>query len=177
MVLQQHLHQLVTLIADMSTQYDITGVGSTMCRHSVVAQLLDISTGERYIYACVMLYMLLVVARLHILVVWYDINCRFGVYFLKWAFTQPALAAIEFLTRLKFPLPCFHRYSHRWCLLRSALPVALPCCPPLPCCLPLPTSLPTFLPPPMFYCCLPPLTPVVLLHTVLPVRRSTMVFS
>ena len=31
--------QLVTLIAEMATQYDITGVGSIMCRHSVVAQL------------------------------------------------------------------------------------------------------------------------------------------
>ena len=89
--------------------------------------------------------MLLLVARLYILVVWYDINCRFGVYFLKWALTEPALSAIEFLTRLKFPLWCFHRYSHRWCLLRAALPVT-PAAGPR--CLPLPNSLPTFLPPP-----------------------------
>jgi len=41
-------------------QCDVTAVGATVCRHYVIAHLLDISTGERYIYACVMLYMLMV---------------------------------------------------------------------------------------------------------------------
>jgi hypothetical protein len=31
-----------------------------MCRHSIVAYMMDISTGERYIYACIMLYILMV---------------------------------------------------------------------------------------------------------------------
>ena len=31
-----------------------------MCRHSVVAHLMDIGTGERYIYAAIMLYVLMV---------------------------------------------------------------------------------------------------------------------
>ena len=31
-----------------------------MCRHAIVAHLMDISTGERYIYAAVMLYTLMV---------------------------------------------------------------------------------------------------------------------
>ena len=76
---------------------------------------MDISTGERYIYACVMLYTLLVTCALPMLVVWYDINCRFSTYFLRWAAqwtaSHPWLAAT--LRLLKFPLPCFHRYSHR----------------------------------------------------------------
>lgn len=38
----------------------MTAVGATVCRHYVISHLLDISTGERYIYACVMLYMLMV---------------------------------------------------------------------------------------------------------------------
>lgn len=42
------------------SQHDITAVGVTMCRHSVVAHALDIGTGERYIYAAIMLYMLMV---------------------------------------------------------------------------------------------------------------------
>lgn len=140
-----------------------------MCRHSVVAQLLDIGTGERYIYASIMLYMLMVrrllsalcaaavggqwmqlsgalapidrqlargsacaplcahVPRLaglvqlqvtcgiSILVVWYDINCRFGPWFKRWAQSQPLLQAILLAAAtILFPLPCFHRYSHRW---------------------------------------------------------------
>jgi hypothetical protein len=41
-------------------QFDVTAVGSTMCPHGLVAHLMDISTGERYIYACIMLYTLMV---------------------------------------------------------------------------------------------------------------------
>ena len=41
-------------------QCDVTAVGATMCRHSIVAHLLDIGTGERYIYAAIMLYTLMV---------------------------------------------------------------------------------------------------------------------
>ena len=84
-----------------------------MCRHSVVAQLLDSSTGERYIYASVMLYMLMVVLSMNIVVVWYDINCKFSIYFLRWAASHPLLGLLLGTRRLKFPLPCFHRYSHR----------------------------------------------------------------
>ena len=45
-------------------QCDVTAVGATMCRHAVVAHLLDISTGERYVYAAIMLYVLMVRAVL-----------------------------------------------------------------------------------------------------------------
>ena len=97
-------------------QCDITAVGATSCRHGVVAHLLDISTGERYIYACVMLYALLVMCAIPLLVVWYDINCKFRGYFMRWAAGFPALLAA--LSQVpegfpSFPLPCFHRYSHR----------------------------------------------------------------
>ena len=86
-----------------------------MCRHSIVAHLMDISTGERYVYAAVMLYALMVFYSIPVLFVWYDINCRFCAYFLHWATKHPALqAALALVTGgIKFPLPCFHRYSHR----------------------------------------------------------------
>jgi hypothetical protein len=92
-------------------QCDVTAVGSTMCRHSIVAHLMDISTGERYIYCCVMLYALM--ATMPVLFVWYDINCRFAAYFLVWA--SKYLWLINLLERVatKFPLPIFHRYAHR----------------------------------------------------------------
>ena len=85
-----------------------------MC-HSIVAHLLDISTGERYIYGCVMLYALIVACGLPVLVVWYDINCKFAAYFLRWAAQHPMLwAALSGLPfPMRFPLPIFHRYCHR----------------------------------------------------------------
>lgn len=86
-----------------------------MCRHSVVAHLLDINTGERYIYASVMLYALMVTYAIPILFVWYDINCKFGPYFLRWA--QRYLDLLDVLaalpSKVQFPLPVFHRFSHR----------------------------------------------------------------
>ena len=84
-----------------------------MCRHSIVAHLLDISTGERYIYACVMLYMLMMQHASAVLVVWYDINCKFSAYFMRWAASQPLLVATLTAVRPLFPLPCFHSYAHR----------------------------------------------------------------
>lgn len=96
-------------------QCDVTGVGATMCRHSLVAQLFDIATGERYIYASVMLYCLLVVHCISVTVFWYDINCKFGSYFLRWAAAHPQLVdALGRASRIRFPLPCFHRHGHRW---------------------------------------------------------------
>lgn len=88
-----------------------------MCRHAVVVHLMDITTGERYIYAAIMLYCLLVTYAVSILVVWYDINCKFGGYFARWAKGIAELQSA--LSRLpgglpRFPLPVFHRYSHRW---------------------------------------------------------------
>lgn len=86
-----------------------------MCRHAIVAHMMDIYTGERYIYATVMLYMLMVCCNIPILVVWYDINCKFAAYFLRWAETHQTLLAVfsRLPTKLRFPLPCFHTYSHR----------------------------------------------------------------
>lgn len=51
-----------------------------------------------------------------VLVVWYDINCKFAIYFLRWVARfeqlQSKLASLPG-GRPLFPLPCFHRYSHR----------------------------------------------------------------
>ena len=94
-------------------QCDITATGCTTCRHYVVAQLMDISTGERYIYGCVMLHALMVQHRIPIQVVWYDINCRFSAYFRQWACKHPMLASLLVYVGTKFVLPIFHRYSHR----------------------------------------------------------------
>ncbi len=101
------------LVLCTALQFDVTAVGSTMCRHSIVAHMLDISTGERYIYASVMLYMLMVTCGIAVLFVWYDINCRFAAYFLQWASKLQPLTQQLQRARTKFPLPTFHRYSHR----------------------------------------------------------------
>ena len=102
-------------------QCDVTAVGATMCRHSIVAHLLDISTGERYIYACVMLHMLVMQRAAALLVVWYDINCKFSAYFMRWLTSQPVLMAALMGVRLLFPLPCFHSYAHRCEVYRTVV--------------------------------------------------------
>ena len=94
-------------------QCDITATGCTTCCHYVVAQLMDISTGERYIYGCVMLHALMVQHRIPIQVVWYDINCRFRNFFESWAAGVGALAAVIAALAPVFPLPCMHKYGHR----------------------------------------------------------------
>lgn len=47
-------------------------------------------------------------------VVWYDINCKFRRWFMCWAAAQDALRAVLDRVSVLFPLPCFHRYSHRF---------------------------------------------------------------
>ncbi|PSC68864.1 Tcr1 transposon ORF2 [Micractinium conductrix] len=99
-------------LVHLGVQYDVTAVGSTMCRHNVVAHLMDIATGERYIYASVLLYVLMVTCHIPVLFVWYDINCRFSAYFRQWACKHPMLASLLVYVGTKFVLPIFHRYSH-----------------------------------------------------------------
>ena len=97
-------------------QCDVTAVGATTCRHGVVANLMDISTGDRYIYPAVMLYHLMVTCAMVVVVVWYDINCRFGSWFMRWAAsTASRMDTVGRLPggQLIFPLPCFYKYSHR----------------------------------------------------------------
>ncbi|PSC71951.1 Tcr1 transposon ORF2 [Micractinium conductrix] len=101
-----------SVMARTSEKCDVTAVGSTMCRHAIVAHLMDISTGERYIYAAVMLYTLMVCHARLVAVVWYDINCKFGRWFLRWAAAVDALCTLVERAAVRFPLPCFHRYSH-----------------------------------------------------------------
>jgi hypothetical protein len=48
-----------SLLCGHFLQCDVTAVGASVCRHYVIAHLLDITTGERYIYACIMLYILM----------------------------------------------------------------------------------------------------------------------
>lgn len=50
-------------------------------------------------------------------VVWYDINCKFGPWFLRWAaalaLRKPELGTVlGRASRVLFPLPVFHRYAH-----------------------------------------------------------------
>lgn len=69
----------LSVLFHLSMQCDVTAVGATMCRHSVVANLLDIGTGERYIYAAIMLYMLMVrCARADVVLMRCAVLCRCG---------------------------------------------------------------------------------------------------
>ncbi|PSC76086.1 serine threonine [Micractinium conductrix] len=98
-----------------SKSHHITAVGVTMCRHSVVAHVMDIGTGERYIYDAIMLYMLMVQHALQVVVVWYDINCKFGPWFKRWAVAKAVLLPVlQCAAAVLFPLPVWHRYAHRW---------------------------------------------------------------
>lgn len=175
---------MTTLLYGHILQCDVTAVGATVCRHYVIAHLLDISTGERYIYACVMLYVLMVSSTvrlsllvkdrpvrgttppgreclsfclqgsrhltalpLHpslpfepwpaaltfvvqvtygipIMVVWYDINCKFGGFFARWAQQFVRFAGLLRALQTRFPLPCFHKYCHR-CLDGQLEPLQL----------------------------------------------------
>ncbi|PSC72148.1 Tcr1 transposon ORF2 [Micractinium conductrix] len=92
----------VKVLARTSETYDVTAVGSTMCRHNSVAHLMDIATGERYIYASVLLYVLMVTCHIPVLFVWYDINCRFSAYFRQWACKHPMLASLLVYVGTKF---------------------------------------------------------------------------
>ena len=83
--------------------------------------MVDISTGERYIYATAMIYFLLL-QGVAVTVVWYDINCKFGIYFTRLAQACGALrSALDALGHLAavgrrmlgFPLPPWHKYAHR----------------------------------------------------------------
>ncbi|PSC76296.1 Tcr1 transposon ORF2 [Micractinium conductrix] len=96
-----------------SKSHDITAVGVTMCRHSVVAHVMDIGTGERYIYGAIMLYMLMVQHALQVVVVWYDINCKFEPWFKRWAVAKAVLLPVlQCAAAVLFPLPVWHRYAH-----------------------------------------------------------------
>ena len=96
---------------------DITATGALLCRHGFVLIMMDIMTGERYIYCILMLYALMFTslpdgAVLPIGVLWYDINCKFGRYLKNWAdgLPEPKRA---FMLRILTPLPGFHKYAHR----------------------------------------------------------------
>ena len=92
-----------------------------MCRHAVVGAMVDISTGERYIYTTAMIYYLLL-QRVAVTVVWYDINCKFAIYFTRLvqacaplcnALNEPGHLAAVGRRILAFPLPPWHKYAHR----------------------------------------------------------------
>lgn len=63
--------------------------------------------------------LLQVTCNMPVLVVWYDINCRFAAYFLHWAAQHPVLLTLVKATM--FPLQVFHKYSHRQAALTIQL--------------------------------------------------------
>lgn len=88
-----------------------------LCRHGILLLMMDILTGERYIYCILMLYALIFSslpdgAAMPINVLWYDINCKFGAYLKKWAADLPEPKRSSMM-RILTPLPGFHKYAHR----------------------------------------------------------------
>lgn len=57
-------------------QHSITAVGLAVCRHGHIFMMINLTSGEKHIYAIYVLQYLLLVAALQILFWWYDINCR-----------------------------------------------------------------------------------------------------
>ena len=98
-------------------QRDITALGAILCRHGLLMAMMDIKTGERYIYGILLLCHLMFNSLpdgdiLPVKVLWYDINCRFAPYMRRWAekLPQPMKEAV---LRVLTPLPSFHKYAHR----------------------------------------------------------------
>lgn len=80
---------------------------------------MNIFTGEKYGYATLFIYLMLVTFAVPILFIWYDINCRYQAYFLKWVECAPAelyqyLRQLLDMFHLLFPIPPFHKYAHRY---------------------------------------------------------------
>ena len=70
-------------------------------------------TGERYAYA-VLFVLRLLQAGISPEFVWYDINCRWSIFFKRFMEAQPEeLRAL--VEELQFPLPVWHLYAHRCC--------------------------------------------------------------
>ena len=113
-------------------QHDTTAVGTAMCRHSVVAAAVEIGTGERYIYAVAMIWHLLL-KLVAVSVVWYDINCKFGIYFDRLAQASDALrSALAGIPPIRFPLPVWHKFAHRWAVHCAGPPLCALSSSPLP---------------------------------------------
>lgn len=98
-------------------QRDITALGAILCRHGLLMAMMDIKTGERYIYAILLLCHLMFTSLpdggiLPVSVLWYDINCRFGAYMKQWAEQLPQDMKLA-LQAICMPLPGWHQYAHR----------------------------------------------------------------
>lgn len=59
-------------------QYLITAVGVAACRHGHVYKLLNLTSGEKHIYAIYVLQAILA-AGIAVFLWFYDINCRYGL--------------------------------------------------------------------------------------------------
>lgn len=57
-------------------QYLVTAVGLAVCRHGHIYVMVNLSSGEKHIYAIYVLQYLLLIAALRVMFWWYDINCR-----------------------------------------------------------------------------------------------------
>lgn len=99
-------------------QYYITGLGAALCRHGHIAKVMNIFSGEKYGYATLFIYIILVTCAVPVLFVWYDVNCRYQAYFHKWVECAPPeineyLVQLLLLFPVLFPIPPFHKYAHR----------------------------------------------------------------
>ena len=81
---------------------------------------MNIFSGEKFAYATYFLYVLLVIYRIPLMFVWYDINCRYQAHFSKWLQAMQAKAPQDYsillgllaVCSIKFPIPPFHKYAH-----------------------------------------------------------------
>jgi hypothetical protein len=106
-------------------QNDITAVGALLCKHRHVIAAINITGGEKYVYATFLLFTLL--RQCGLLFFYYDINCRYSTYWTRWlpvlALANPAVYQVvrAAAANLQFPLPPFHKFAHRCGRLGLAL--------------------------------------------------------
>ena len=99
-------------------QYGISGIGSALCRHGHILHVMNIFGGEKYAYATYVLYTILVVYKLAVRFIWYDINCRYQAHFRKWVDATESdlhhtILGVLAVCNVSFPIPPFHKYAHR----------------------------------------------------------------
>ena len=112
---RQHIvHVHATIFCRGKAAKDRTGVVAHVCDHVILHRAVMLTKGENWRQATLLIKEMLV-AGVCPATILYDINCRFGTYFLKWLLRQRCLPAstVTAAKQIMFPLPPFHVNMHQ----------------------------------------------------------------
>lgn len=99
--------------AKSQAECDRYGLFGTVCDHVIFLKGVWMNSGENWRYAT-MLVLLMLLANIVPLFFFYDINCRFAAYFLRWLANRSDLSpqAKAAAAAIYMALPPFHVYMH-----------------------------------------------------------------